>query len=166
MEKRHSYDENKILRLIYTFFLGLLFAIFVGVGVDTFYPGPESPKMPIELNSYGKELTPQQVEMQREFDTKIAVYDEKMKPYNRNVSIVMLIASVVFLVVSLAFEKKIRIMSDGVMLGGLFSLVYGLARGFASQNSKYVFVGVSVGLVVVLYLGYHRFVRPMTTGKS
>lgn len=45
------------------------------------------------------------------------------------------------------------------MLGGLFVLLYSLGRGFASENSKYVFVVVTVGLVTVLYLGYHRFVK-------
>jgi hypothetical protein len=50
-------------------------------------------------------------------------------------------------------------MADGVMIGGLFVLLYSLGRGFASENSKYVFIVVTVGLVTVLYMGYHRFVK-------
>jgi hypothetical protein len=57
------------------------------------------------------------------------------------------------------FEDKIKIMADGVMLGGLFTLLYSLGRGFASESSKYVFAVTTMGLAIVLYLGYHRFVR-------
>ena len=153
-------EENKILTIVYTFFLGLLLAIFVGVGISTFYPSPESPEYPIALNSYGKEMTPKQEVLQRKFDVQMEVYNEKMKPYNRNVSIMVLIAAVLCIVISFVYEKKIRIIADGVMLGGLFLLLYSLGRGFASEDTKYVFAMVSVGLIIVLYLGYHRFIRP------
>ncbi|QQS18821.1 hypothetical protein IPL68_02020 [Candidatus Saccharibacteria bacterium] len=43
------------------------------------------------------------------------------------------------------------------MLGGLFTLIYSIGRGFASQNSKYVFIAITVGLALVIYLGYRRF---------
>ena len=161
-------EDNKILKLVYTFFLGLLLAIFVGVGINTFYAPPEAPKYPTELNTYGKDLNEEQITKQREFETKEQAYNETMKPYNRNVSIITLIIAVIFLTISLVYEKKMKIISDGVMLGGLFTLLYSLGRGFASENSKYVFIVVSVGLVVVLYLGYHRFVhehRPANMSK-
>jgi hypothetical protein len=153
-------EDNRILRLIYTFFLGLLLAIFVGVGINTFYPGPEAPEYPVTLNSYGKEMTKEQEQLQRKFDLKQEAYNEKMKPYNRNVSIMVLFAAVLAMIISFVYEKKIRIIADGVMLGGLFMLLYSLGRGFASEDTKYVFAMVSAGLVIVLYLGYHRFIRP------
>ncbi|MFA5003759.1 MAG: hypothetical protein WC498_00565 [Candidatus Saccharimonadales bacterium] len=154
-------EDNKILKLVYTFFLGLLLAIFVGVGINTFYPGPKAPEFPIELNTYGKapELTSEQIKIQKNWDQKAAQHNKDMRPYNRNVSILTLVSAVIFLVVSMIFEKRIKIIADGVMLGGLFTLLYSIGRGFASENSKYVFAVVSVGLVIVLYLGYHRFVR-------
>lgn len=152
-------DDNKILKLVYTFFLGLLIAIFVGVGINTFYPGPKPPVFPLELNSYGKELNTDELKVQKQWDRSMEEHNKLMKPYNRNVSLISLVAAVVLLAVSLVYEKKIKVMADGVMLGGLFVLLYSLGRGFASENSRYVFVVVSVGLATVLYLGYHRFVR-------
>lgn len=154
-------EDNKILKLVYTFFLGVLLAIFVGVGINTFYPGPKAPEFPIELNTYGKEpsLTPKQITVQKDWDKKSEQHNKEMKPYNRNVSIITLTAAVILLVTSMVFEKKIKIIADGVMVGGLFTLLYSLGRGFASENSKYVFIVVTVGLAIVLYLGYHRFVR-------
>lgn len=154
-------EDNRILKLIYTFFLGVLLAIFVGVGINTFYPGPKAPEFPIELNTYGKEstLTTEQITIQKDWDKKAEQHNKDMRPYNRNVSILTLCAAVILLATSMVFEKKIKIIADGVMVGGLFTLLYSLGRGFASENSKYVFVVVTVGLAIVIYLGYHRFVR-------
>lgn len=96
-----------------------------------------------------------------DFDTK------KMNPYNRNVSIISLSAAVVLLALSMFLEgRNIKVISDGVMLGGLFMLVYSIGRGIASQDNKYMFGAVSVGLVVVLYLGYHRFVESKSSKKK
>jgi hypothetical protein len=152
-------EENSILRLIYTIFLGILIALFVGVGINTFYSSPVPPKNPIELNTYGKELSADQIKAQKELDRKNEKYQEKLKPYNRNVSIMTLVAAVALLAGSMVFQKRVKVLADGIMLGGLFTLLYSVGRGFASENSKYVFTVVTLGLLVVIYLGYHRFVQ-------
>ncbi len=159
-------EDNKTLQLVYTFFVGILIALFIGVGISTFYAEPASPKYPVEINSYGKELTAEQEEKLRALDTEREAYNERMKPYNRNVSVIVLIAAVMLLVASILLEKKIQLLSDGIMLGGLFSLIYGIGRGFASQNTRYVFVVISLGLATVLYLGYHRFVSKPAKRKA
>lgn len=153
-------EDNKILKLVYTFFLGILLAIFVGVGINTFYPGPKAPEYPAGEMIYDKEPTDDQRAKEREYETRAQQYREESKPYNRNVSIITLVSAVALLGVSLVYEKKIKVLADGVMLGGLFTLIYSIGRGFASEDSKYVFAMVTVGLAVVLYLGYHRFIRP------
>lgn len=152
-------EDNKILRLIYTFFVGILLAIFVGVGINTFYVPPTAPKYPAELNAYSKEPTAEQVAAEREFNRKNERYQEILKPYNRNVSMMTLVAAVVLLVGSMLSQKRIRLLADGIMLGGLITLLYSIGRGFASENSKYVFAIVTISLILVLYLGYYRFVR-------
>lgn len=153
-------NDNNVLKLVYTFFLGILLAVFVGVGVNTFYPGPQEPEFPTSLNSTGKELTTEQQAIQQQYDTKMVQHNKDMKPYNRNVSLITLGAAVIFLVISLLFEKHMKLISDGVLLGGLFSLVYSIGRGFASSDTKYIFATVTIGLIIVLYLGYSRFVSP------
>jgi len=154
-------DDNKVIKLVYTFFLGVLLAIFIGVGIETFYPSPTSPEYPAELSTYGKEMTDVQLQKQQEYDESQRIYMDSLEPYNRNVSIIALVSSVVLLAVSLFIEKRlIKVIADGVMLGGLFMLLYSLIRGFAAQDSKYVFIVAAVGLVIAIYLGYHRFVEP------
>lgn len=161
-------EENKVLRLIYTFFVGILLVIFVGVGINTFYEPPAPPKYPIALNTYGKVPTAEQAAAQREFDRENEKYQEVLKPYNRNVSVITLAAAVALFIGSALTQKRIRLLADGIMLGGLFTLFYSIGRGFASDNGKYVFTTVTIGLIIVLYLGYHRFVRerpPVKTAK-
>lgn len=154
-------EDNKVLKLVYTFFLGVLLAIFIGVGIDTFYPGPAQPEYPIESQAYDGKMSETQIEQQKEYDKAQRQYEEDYQPYNRNVSIAALLSAVILLAASLYVEKRyVRVLADGVMLGGLFTLVYSLIRGFAADDSRYVFIVVSVSLVIVLYLGYHRFVKP------
>lgn len=152
-------EENKILRLIYTIFVGVLIAIFIGVGINTFYTPPKNPEYPSELSYVNKEPTAEEKAKQQEFDKQNKVYMEQMKPYNRNVSIITLVAAVVLMGSSLLLQKRIKLIADGVMLGGLFTLFYSLGRGFASENNRYVFIATTIGLAITIYLGYGRFVK-------
>ena len=152
-------EEHKLLKLVYTFFLGILIALFVGVGINTFYPAPKAPEFPTALNTLGKEPTDQDIKLQQQWDKQMAAHNKQLKPYNRNVSIIALSAAVILLVVSIVLEKRISILSEGTLIGGLLTLLYSIGRGFASEESKYVFVAVTVGLIVVAYTGYQRFIR-------
>jgi hypothetical protein len=152
-------EDNKVLKLVYTFFLGILLALFVGVGINTFYPGPKMPEYSTAITTYGKEPSAEETKAQKAYDLKMEKHNKDMQPYNRNVSIITLCAAVLLLIISIVAEKRIKVISDGIMLGGLFTLFYSIGRGFASEDSKYVFLVISVGLAIVLYLGYHRFVK-------
>jgi len=37
-----------VIKTIYTLFLALLIALFVGLGIDSFYPKPVRPEYPME----------------------------------------------------------------------------------------------------------------------
>lgn len=160
-------EDNKILKLVYTFFVGLLITLFIGVGISTFYPSPTGPEYPVAAETYGREPTEKEVQAQKEFEERRIQYEKnELQPYNRNVSIILIVAAVILLTLSIVFENKIKVISDGVMLGGLFTLIYGIGRGFASQNTKYVFVIITVSLASVLYLGYKRFVKSKDKVKN
>lgn len=162
-------EQNDILQLVYTFFLGILIAIFVGVGISTFYSSPERPEYPVELNTIIKEPTKEQEAKQIEFEEENRKFDKEiLGPYNRNVSIIALLSAVFLLFLSLVFQHKIKIIANGIMLGGFFTLLYSLGRGFASQDNKYTFIAVTIGLMVALFLGYTKFVKmpPSSSRKT
>jgi VIT1/CCC1 family predicted Fe2+/Mn2+ transporter len=151
-----------ILKFIYTFFLALLVALFVGLGIDTFYPGPEMPIYPTELDSVkpGCEETQNEKTVREQFNQAQNQYQKDIKPYNRKVSIASLIAAIIILVASLTLLKKIQMMADGILLGGVFTTAYSIIRGLMSEDSRFRFIMVTVGLVIALALGYIKFIKP------
>ncbi len=157
-----------VLKIVYTIFIGLLLAIFVGVGIAAFYPGPQSPEIPLLLKLYNLPTEPisdstisaQLEEEQKAFDEALKIFMEKFEKYNRDVSIISLIAAVLILIISLTFFRKILIIADGLLLGGVITLLYSVARVFGSGDDKLRFAVVSVGLVVSLILGYLKFISP------
>jgi uncharacterized membrane protein len=144
--------ENTVLKIVYTFFLGIMIALFVGFGIDTFYPEPE---YPTELQyGYSKELTDADI---KELDTAQQAYQDSIEAYSRNVSLISTVLAVALLGGSLLLERRNRVITNGLMLGGLFTLIYGVGRGFASGDSTTTFITVAVGLAVVVFLGFRRF---------
>lgn len=154
--------------MIYTLFLSLLVALFVGLGIDAFYPGPAAPDYPSELNlqKTGCGDYPELKAKQEKFDLDMKAYNEKSKAYNRNVSMMALIAAIIILIASLTLFSKIKMIADGILLGGVFTTAYGIIRGLMSENSQFRFLIVTVGLIIALVLGYIKFIRPKETEKE
>ena len=151
-----------MIKPIYTIFLALLIALFIGLGIDTFYPGPKAPQYPIELDEVrvGCEETIEQQTLRKEFNQAQNQFLEEFKLYNRNVSIISLAASIAILVLSLTLLAKIEMIADGILLGGVFVTTYGIIRGLMTENSQFRFLIVTVGLIIALFLGYIKFIRP------
>lgn len=150
-----------LLKLIYTLFLALIIALFVGLGIDAFYPGPKSPEYPVELQSFKEtcEATPEQKTAQAKYDQEQKDYIKKSKPYNRNVSIISITSAILILIISLVLLSKIKMIADGILLGGVFTTVYGIIRGLMSEDTKFRFLIVTIGLIIALILGYIKFIR-------
>ena len=157
-------NEHHSLKTAYTFFVGLLLAIFVGVGVQAFYSAPKFPDYP--TYGYTEQPTAEEKKAQEEFDKKIKEHDEKSKPYSRNVSLITMGAAIVFLSIGVVFDKKLKIIANGFMIGGILTLIYSIGRSFAADNYTYTFGAVSAGLVIALALGYWQFLRPKPTTKK
>ena len=154
-----------MIKPIYTLFLALIIALFVGLGISTFYPGPKAPQYPIELENVENccEETPEQTVLRQDFNQTQRQYQEEFKAYSRTVSIVSLIAAIIILVLSLTLLAKIKMIADGILLGGVFVTLYGIARGLMTEDPKFRFIIVTVGLIVALVLGYIKFIRPKTS---
>lgn len=156
-----------VLRFVYIIFIGVLLATFVGVGIAAFYPGPKAPEPPVSIKyappceSFKDEASSQKIRQeQEEFDKVFKAYEEQAEKYNRDVSIASLLAAILILVVSLTLFKKILLIADGLLLGGVLTLVYSIIRGFASGDNMFRFLVVSAGMVIALFLGYIKFIQP------
>ncbi len=154
-----------ILRLIYTLLLGVFLAIFVGVGISAFYKGPTYPDMPAVLKYCTTEVKNAQQysefkKVAERFDIQEKSFRSNELLYNRNVTIIAVIAAIILVIASLTLFKKILLIADGILLGGVFTLIYSIIRGFSAEDSRFQFVVVTIGLIISLVLGYIKFIRP------
>jgi predicted histidine transporter YuiF (NhaC family) len=153
--------DDKIMRVVFTFFLGALIALFVGFGIHTFYPPPERP----DTGGIEMKANPTDEEVARVAAAE-AAYEVKFQAYSRNVSVASMCGAVLLLGASLLLERRNKVMANGVLLGGLFTLVYGVGRGFVSRDTTTLFVTLAVALLIVWYLGFRRFrSRPGLPGE-
>ena len=66
----------------------------------------------------------------------------------------------------LLLAEKLDAIADGLLIGGLFTLVYSIGWGFSAEDNTYRFLVVTVGLLVALGLGYAKFIAPSTQQKQ
>lgn len=83
---------------------------------------------------------------------------QNMKIYNRNVALIAIVASIITLFVSLTFFKQILLIADGLLLGGVFTLIYSIIKGIASDDDKFRFLMVSAGFIIAVVLGYLKLI--------
>lgn len=150
-----------MLKTLYVIAIGLLFAAVVGLGVEAFYPQPKYPEYPTELKYLSSENNSEEVkEAQKKFDAETNAYMETSNNYNRNVSLILIGAALVILATSIIWVGGIEVIGDGLTLGGVFTLLYGLGRALAGGDEKVRFLAVAFGLVVIVFLAYWKFIRP------
>jgi hypothetical protein len=165
--------RNVGLRTIFSFFLGLMLVAFAGVGVYTFYPPPEEFEPQIrDLNRREEmirdsrpadQLTEEDRAQIREVtQERYALQDElreAQRPWGRTTSIILMITATLAMAVSLVRAGQLQVISNGLLLGGVFTMLYGVGWIIATDVSKARFVVMAIALVITLALGYLRFVR-------
>lgn len=161
-------EHNTLFRIIYTLILGIVIAFFFGIGIQAYYEPPKQPEYPMTGFDYrygepkleGEEAS-RYDEEQRIYQEKLQVYEEERQSYERNVAMILMSLAVVTVAGAFVATNRIGFISDGVLLGGLFTILHSIIRGFAAQDTKFLFMIVTVAVVVVMVLGYRRFmVRP------
>lgn len=148
-----------MLKLVYSLFLGLLIAIFVAVGISTFYESPKSPEYPVTYQSGPNGPSDREMDAQKDFDAKQKAWTKKNETYMRNVALISVSAAVLLIIASILMHKRVDVITDGIMFGGVFTLIYAIITSFQANNDKFTFGVVTTGLVVVVALGYVRFIK-------
>lgn len=149
-----------MIKYIYALFLGLILTVFVGIGIETFYPSPTAPDYPTALSKAPADLTPAEQRLQDQYDQQNKDFMKALSTHNRNASMVALGFAVLWLVVSLLGAARLQILAEGFLVGGVFTLVYSIGTGMAADSMTYRFLVVTVGLLIALFLGYVKFLRP------
>jgi hypothetical protein len=65
--------------------------------------------------------------------------------------------------VSLVRTDRLLVVSNGLLLGGIFTMLYGVGWIVATDTSIIRFLTISIAFVITMGLGYVRFVRRSRT---
>lgn len=164
---------NPGLRVIFSVFLGLMLTAFVGVGVYTFHPPPDRlderigdllqeeqeirDANPVDAPSVADEERLGELRQQRrELREEMAV---ERGGWNLSTSIVLIVFSTLLLAASLLRPEGLPVIGNGLLLGGLFTMLYGVGWIASTETSITRFVVMTVALAITLGLGYLRFAR-------
>ncbi len=159
-----------MLRALYVIAIGLLFAGFIGFGVATFYPAPKFPECGRETEKVmpapgqtNAQLTPKERIAADQCKNLQDDFQKESGDHSRNLSVIFLLVSVVVIAVSLFGLGRVEVIGDGITLGGVFLLFTSLATSLGNESGVFRFLTVTVGLVVVIFLSYWKFIRNKTT---
>ena len=171
-----------VLQAIFAVFLGLMITAVVGVGVYTFHPNPGeayqeqiqalydersaidgcNTPTPEQCRAWDQ-LTPAEQARTKAIDAEVTTLqrasEEQASQWRMSTSVVLIVIATILMAVALALGDSVAVLSNGILLGGLFTMLYGVGWGLASGNSVTRFVVLVVALVVSLALGYLKFVR-------
>lgn len=155
------------LALIFSIFLGLLVATLIGVGVYTFYP-PDHEELRDEIS----DLRQEQVELRNtdqagaELDAnadRLAELEDRRRQAEEDwakvTSVVVILFATLVMALSILRAGGWPVISNGLLLGGVFSMLYGAGWSVASGDSMLRFWVILFALAVTLLLGWLRFVR-------
>lgn len=150
-----------LIKSFYVVFLGIVVAMFVGVGIAAFYPAPKAPECDntVRFTPANDEAGKTLIETQKQCDEANKQYQNQFKHYSRNVSIIALLAALVILAASLMFAHRLAVLADGLLLGGILTLLYSIIRSFMSGDDRVRFASVAIALIVAVILGYFKFLR-------
>ena len=166
--------ESGGLQIIFAIFLGLMVTAFVGVGVNTVYPSPQESfdrqirdlhrQEQAAMNSKAPaDLTPAERAKIQEIRDQVSRTQDAMQaamaPWGRTASIILIVFATLAMAISLIRSDQLPVLSNGLLLGGVFTMVYGVGMIIATTTSVARFTVMTVALVITLVLGYVRFVR-------
>ena len=142
-----------MVKSFYILFFAVLVLGFVGFGIAAFYPGPDIEGFQLPEAEASGVPAPQAEE------ARVRAYTEAHEQYTRNASIIAIVSAIAILSLGLMLPPNFSIVVDGVLLGGVFTLSYGIYRSLLVGDAMFQFLTVAIGLPVALALGYLRFVR-------
>jgi Flp pilus assembly protein TadB len=162
------------LQTIFGFFLGLMVTSFIGVGVYTFYPPPDRPyrdqivnlerqQQEVKASKPATDLTDSERDriqaLQREINAAQDQSRIASERWGRRTSIILIALATLAMVVSLVRAVQLPVIANGLLLGGVFTMIYGVGWIIATDSSTLRFFVMTAALAITLALGYVRFVR-------
>lgn len=150
---------NVVLGIATTIILGALIVL----GINAFYPGPVSPNYPDNITPVmpcaSADIQCQQqdqayTQAQATYQTQEQTYTDQLNVYDRNIFIIANIIGILIFALGfwLIFGAKLSSLGVpiGIMLAGLWSIIYGYARGSGSVDDQLkFFIGLVIAVIII-----------------
>jgi len=169
--------QQAILQTLYALFLGGIITAFLVVGLNTFYGQPtEYTDRIAALDQRESEIyqcketggtdcpaTAQEqaelADITREREELWALQDQQRAAWARNAGLALVAMATVLLALSLIRWDRAIVISNGLLLGGLFTMAGGIGLVIAGGEGLARFLVMGLALALTVGLGYLRFAR-------
>ncbi|OGY69000.1 MAG: hypothetical protein A2586_02475 [Candidatus Harrisonbacteria bacterium RIFOXYD1_FULL_40_9] len=150
----------KIINIILGIATAIILTALIHLGIKAFYPEPEREEYLLSIaRSYAYEKcksedTKCMDKFYAEERTKEEEYRGTLRTYNRNLFIIANIVGILVFAFGFLLLFKTALVSQsvpiGIMVAGLYSIVYGYGRGWNSTDDKMkFFVGLVIAVLVI-----------------
>ncbi|PIN75214.1 hypothetical protein COV17_04100 [Candidatus Woesearchaeota archaeon CG10_big_fil_rev_8_21_14_0_10_36_11] len=165
---------SKVKRTILAVSIAIILALFVGYGIDTFYPNPEytdfCDENPIFIETveqctasggqWEEYRGPKPVDgisgwCNVQFECE-AAFNQANEVYNKNVFIVTLFIGLLAVLLG-GIVLKLESVSSGIMSGGALIIIYGTIRYWGDMAKYFRFAILGVVLAILIWIGYKKF---------
>ncbi len=158
----------KIVNFVLGLAAAVIFSALIGLGIAAFYPAPVAPSyqntpsatlMPCASGDAACQTANTKAgqanqAQQQQFNNAEAAYTDQIKIYNRDLFIIANIVGVIVFAAGfwlvLAGALASNAVPVGIMLAGLWSIMYGYARGWGSIGDQLkFFIGLVIAVIVI-----------------
>jgi hypothetical protein len=159
----------KIVNFVLGLATAVILAALIALGIAAFYPAPQAPSYPntavvapivpcpsadAACMQNNAKIEAQQQAAQDQYNNAEAVYESAVNVYNRNLFIIANIVGIVVFAIGFWLIFGITLASNavpvGLMLAGLWSIIYGYARGWGSVDDQLkFFIGLVIAVLII-----------------
>lgn len=165
---------SKLKRNVLTISITIIFALFIGFGIETFYESPDYDdycdvaKEQLEVSSEDEckllngtwNAYPKMVEGNRTgycdlYENCRNKWDEVNESYNKNIFIITFIIGLIALVLG-SYFVGVESVGSGIMGGGTLTIIYGTIRYWSDLNDLMRFIILGIVLFILIWIGYKK----------
>jgi hypothetical protein len=143
------------LKVIYVLAIAAALIALVVVGINTFYPAPESPDCHELLGPKPDYDNPAVEQWDQDCSEIFDAYWQEVVVYGGHVFLIALPLGVVIAVVGAFIQRRTSIFGAGLIVGGMGTMIFALTPYNPDNTPK--FIGIAVILAVLIFVGYKLF---------
>ena len=159
----------KVVNFVLGLATAVILAALIALGISAFYPAPVAPSYPntavvapivpcpsndAACMQNNTKIEAQQQASQDLYNNAETAYESATSVYNRNLFIIANIVGVVFFALGFWLVFGVALASNavpvGIMIAGLWSIIYGYARGWGSVDDRLkFFIGLVIAVLII-----------------